>query len=187
MSTQSTHHDNRPQAPRPAASRRAVRTHDHLAPAAPERVFPLLCPIREYEWIPGWSCDLLFSRSGVAERDCVFSTNFPQEGPETWLATRHEPPRLVEFVRMGPERVMRYVLALAPENGSTRLTITQTVTYLDREVAERRCALEDEEFGRRMERLMRLLDHWLVHGEALADAPAGAGGEGAETQHGKEG
>ena len=28
--------------------------------ATPAGVFPLLCPVREYEWIEPWSCDMVF-------------------------------------------------------------------------------------------------------------------------------
>ena len=55
-----------------------IERTDHFdVPATPDRVFPLLCPVREYEWIPGWECDVLHSVSGVAEEDCVFRTRFP--------------------------------------------------------------------------------------------------------------
>ena len=46
---------------------------EFTVPATPERVFPLLCPVLEYRWIPTWQCELLHSDSGVAEED-------------TWLA-----------------------------------------------------------------------------------------------------
>ena len=39
--------------------------------APPEVVFPLLCPVREYEWLEDWTCEMVFSESGVAEEDCV--------------------------------------------------------------------------------------------------------------------
>jgi hypothetical protein len=61
--------------------------------APPDRIFPLLCPVREYDWIPTWSCDMIYSESGVAENDCVFATAFPEEGPrESWVVVRYEPP-----------------------------------------------------------------------------------------------
>jgi len=47
--------------------------------APPGKVFPLLCPLREYEWIEGWQCEMLHSDSGIAEKNCVFRTRFPGE------------------------------------------------------------------------------------------------------------
>ena len=23
-------------------------------------IFPLLCPVREFEWVPGWQCEIIF-------------------------------------------------------------------------------------------------------------------------------
>jgi hypothetical protein len=57
-------------------------------------VFPLLCPVREYEWIEPWSCDMVFSESGLAENNAVFRTHFPaQGGEETWVVCRYEKDR----------------------------------------------------------------------------------------------
>jgi hypothetical protein len=33
-----------------------------------EQVFPLLCPVRECDWLEGWNCTLLHSGSGLAEK-----------------------------------------------------------------------------------------------------------------------
>ena len=54
--------------------RRATRSYTQKLVAAPEAVFPLLCPVREADWIAGWDPLLVVSGSGVAERDCVFTT-----------------------------------------------------------------------------------------------------------------
>ena len=35
--------------------------------APPDRVFPLLCPVREYDWIDGWECRMVYAETGVAE------------------------------------------------------------------------------------------------------------------------
>src|SRR5208283_1284485 len=39
-----------------------------------DKVFPLLCPVREYEWFNDWKCTMVYSESGVAENNCVFYT-----------------------------------------------------------------------------------------------------------------
>ncbi len=36
-------------------------------PAPPEQVFPLLCPVREADWVPDWRYRMIYSRTGVAE------------------------------------------------------------------------------------------------------------------------
>lgn len=46
---------------------RTIRTHTIVLEAAPEGVFPLLCPVREYDWIEPWRCRMIYSQSGFAE------------------------------------------------------------------------------------------------------------------------
>jgi hypothetical protein len=36
--------------------KRLILEYAGLVSAAPEAVFPLLCPVREYEWLDGWNC-----------------------------------------------------------------------------------------------------------------------------------
>lgn len=67
-----------------------------IMPATPEKIFPLLCPVLEYDWIPGWRTKLIHSKSGVAEEDCIFETRFA-EGPMIWTCTRYEPSRYIEY------------------------------------------------------------------------------------------
>jgi len=76
---------------------RATRTYTQRLIAGPDAVFPLLCPVREAEWIDGWDPARVVSTSGVAEADCVFTT---AAGPldAVWYITRHE--RATGFVEM---------------------------------------------------------------------------------------
>jgi hypothetical protein len=60
--------------------------------APPAAVFPLLCPVREHDWVDGWAATVVHSGSGVAERGCVFTT-----GDLVWVVHAHEPPRHVGF------------------------------------------------------------------------------------------
>ena len=92
------------------------------APAPPERVFPLLCPIREYDWLDGWRCTLLHSESGVAERDCVFRTEGQGEGPMTWVVSRYEPPLRIEFTCLVPDAlVMRLDISVKKSGAGASL------------------------------------------------------------------
>ncbi len=74
--------------------------------AAPEAVFPLLCPVRELEWARGWDPSLVLSDSGVAEADCIFVT--PGTPEDTiWTVTRHEPEDLrIEMLMVTPGRTV---------------------------------------------------------------------------------
>lgn len=73
--------------------------------APPHDVFPLLCPVREKEWMPDWEARMIHSRSGLAEAGAVFAS--PRGTGETvWYTAAHEPDRHVRFVRFHPEGVV---------------------------------------------------------------------------------
>ncbi len=82
-----------------------VRSYVQHIEAPPEAVFPLLCPVREGEWLEGWaeSCEVIWSASGLAEPGCAFRTI--EEGrPDTiWIITDHDPDRgVLVFARVTP-------------------------------------------------------------------------------------
>jgi hypothetical protein len=83
--------------------RRATHTYRQRLRASAERVFPLLCPVREAEWAKGWAPQLVVSESGLAEQDCVFTTA-EGEREAIWYVTRHEPERFfVEMLKITPK------------------------------------------------------------------------------------
>ena len=85
-----------------AKPNRATHTYRQKLCAAPARVFPLLCPVRETEWADGWLPDLVISSSGIAERDCIFITP-DKPGKTIWYVTRHEPQNwCVEMLKILP-------------------------------------------------------------------------------------
>ena len=55
-------------------ARRKVQNYKGTFSASPEKLFPLLCPARECDWIQGWDCELIYTDSGYAEDNCVFQT-----------------------------------------------------------------------------------------------------------------
>lgn len=109
-------------------SRNAVRhtgTGQMRLEAPPERVFPLLCPVREDDWIENWSCEIVYTGTGVAELGAIFTTRSPEAGEEVWTISRYEPPRAIEFVRVAAQ-VWVVTLAFALEPDGTDATVVRT-------------------------------------------------------------
>jgi hypothetical protein len=92
----------------------------------PEEVFPLLCPVREYDWIPDWSCTMVHSTSGVAELGCVFT----RERGETWITTRYEPPTRIDYTILTPSTVRTLAFVLTASTHGTRAALRSTATAL---------------------------------------------------------
>lgn len=85
--------------------RRPVRvshsyTQSLIAP--PSTVFPLLCPVRECDWVPGWRPGFVISESGFVEQDCVFTTS-SDDGEALWYVIEHDSQELaVEMLKIVP-------------------------------------------------------------------------------------
>src|SRR4029079_16900293 len=80
---------------------RLVRSFIQDIRAPLEQVFPLLCPEREKEWLPGWDARMITSASGVAEHGAVFETQH-EAGRTLWIVTEYEPPRRGGLARWPP-------------------------------------------------------------------------------------
>lgn len=140
-------------------------TFDVSAP--PEQVFPLLCPVREYDWIATWECEMVHSESGVAEEDCVFRTRFRDE-PMTWIVSRYEPPTRIEFSCVVPDLyVMRLKIALAGDAASTRLEWTRRWLPLGLEGEAWLEERTEAEYEKMMAMLRDSLRHYLATGDML--------------------
>ena len=136
-------------------------------------VFPLLCPVREYEWIETWDCEVIHTVSGFAEQDCVFTTRQPKDGPlDTWVVSRYEPGCAIEFIRHNPYRVMRYsITCTADEGGTSSWRWTQHVTAINDEGDTVVRAMQQEEFVKQIAALETMLNHYLTNGSMLRTPP----------------
>jgi hypothetical protein len=110
---------------------RASRTYTQSLVAPAHRVFPLLCPVREADWIEGWDPVVVWSLSGVAEPDCVFTTR-AGESTATWFVTRHDPAAgFVEMLKIVPEvTACRLTIQLRNAAAGCDATITYSHTSL---------------------------------------------------------
>ena len=140
----------------------------------PEKVFPLLCPTREYEWIEPWKYELLRSDSGFAEANCVFKTSVLTDGVEdVWVISHYEPGKRIDFVRFDGRRVMSYSIVLeAAADGTTTAHNTQVVTALNEEGNRMIDGEDDDTFASEMRVGEMLLNHFLTTGKKLPIAEA---------------
>lgn len=151
---------------------RATHSYRQRLRAPAERVFPLLCPVRERDWAVGWAPRLVVSASGLAERDCVFVT--PEGATEAiWYITRHEPERwYVEMLKITPGvTACRLGIELAPRGGECFADVIYSHTSLgpqgDRFVA----AFTAEYYHGFMQQWEAELNHYLINGTTLTGRP----------------
>lgn len=110
---------------------RVSRTYTQHLAGTPGAVFPLLCPVREADWIEGWSPIIVVSETGVAEADCVFTT--PASPVDAvWYVTRHEAQNgFVEMLKITPAvTACRVTIQLDPTAAGCTAQVTYTHTSL---------------------------------------------------------
>lgn len=136
--------------------------------APPGKVFPLLCPVREYEWIEPWRCELLRSDSGIAEKNCVFRTRFQGESSDdVWVISHYEPNTRIEFVRVNALRVMSLSITLIDNgDGTTRAVNEQILTGLNEQGNQSLEGMADS-FSIEMKMGEAMLNHYLTTGNRL--------------------
>ncbi len=115
---------------------RVTRSYRQRLAGTPAQVLPLLCPVREVDWAPGWQPGVVLTYSGLVEEDCVFTTPEPAAGSGVeaiWTVLEHDPEAgIVEMVKVTPGFTvtrLRVELAPSPAGGSTA-DVTYSYTAL---------------------------------------------------------
>lgn len=114
-------------------SKRVSRSYRQTINATPEIVFPLICPVREADWLDDWDYIMIYSKSGVAELGAVFTTSFWENTEQVWIITKHDAVKNeVEFARVVPGLVTSVlnVNILRKDEQSSHVDITYTYTSL---------------------------------------------------------
>jgi len=147
---------------------RVTRTYVQHLDAPPDVVFPLLCPVREADWIVGWDPLLVFSKTGVAERDCVFITP-AVPASAIWYITRHEPDAgFVEMLKITPGvTACRLTIRLRPVTAGCEAEITHSHTSLGTDGDAFVASFTDEYYRQFMQDWEARLNHYLRRGSAL--------------------
>jgi hypothetical protein len=98
-----------------------------------KEVFPLLCPVMEREWIDGWDCNMIYTKSGYIEEDCVFTTTHHGNQETVWHVTHYNKENYtIEFLRVTPnENTVRIKIHLEElERSKTKAHIYYMYTLL---------------------------------------------------------
>jgi hypothetical protein len=151
-------------------SERTERQARFTLNGTPDRIFPLLCPVLEYAWLPGWKCTMTYSDSGVAEKDCMFYTNEGFGKTALWTCVAHEPDSFVDYlVTTGRDAVMRLNIRLK-ETGPGKTEVDWRMLFtglsgLGRFVIRRR--FSRTQFETMMRNRERELNWYLEHGRMV--------------------
>jgi hypothetical protein len=150
-------------------SSRLTRTFVQRIEASPDEVFPLLCPVREREWLPGWDCRMIYSQSGVAECGAVFETVHPN-GSTVWVISDHVPSRRVGFARWQPDGLLVQIEITLGRHlqGDTAVCIAYTYTAVNDHGRAALKLLAEADWLRTMEFWEQSMNTWLRKQRAAA-------------------
>jgi hypothetical protein len=154
-----------------AKPNRVTRTYTQQLAGSSSDVFPLLCPVREADWIEGWEPPVVFSESGVAEPDCVFLTE-ADPGHAIWYITRHEPQNaFVEMIKITPAvTACKLTIQLRPAATGSQADVTYTHTSLGPAGDAFVASFTEEHYQQFMREWETRINHYLTHGAALRTA-----------------
>ena len=151
-------------------AKRIVKEYTQAVSASASEVFPLLCPVREYDWIDGWKSEIIYSESGVAENNCIFRSHLSERGEELWVVSRYDPDNFaIEFTtfnRIG--LVMK--LDISVEDHGTEGTVVRfrhTFTGLNEQGNLFVADYTDTKYQEMMGFLGKSLDHYCTTGRML--------------------
>jgi hypothetical protein len=150
-------------------------THEYIQTnnASPEKVFPLLCPVREADWVPGWQYRLIYSQSGVAEAGCVFTTP-NEDGSETlWLVTEYDPAAFtIAFAWVNPQLVAAQIRIRleARSTNDTSAHIRYTYTGLSEQGNREVERYDTAWFQHKMQSWEAAINHYLQTGRKIDEA-----------------
>lgn len=153
--------------------KRVTHEYTQTNAASPEKVFPLLCPVREADWVPGWEYRLIYSQSGVAEDGCVFITPNEDGTETTWVVADYDPSSFrIAFAWVNPGLVAAQIRISLQRNaqGTTDALIQYSYTGLTPEGNLEVERYNQEWFTHKMQSWEAAINHYLQTGRRI-DAP----------------
>ena len=142
--------------------------------ASPKTVFPLLCPVLEVEWAPGWMPEMVISKSGVCEQDCIFITppEMPSEpGNSIWVVSKYEPDNLeLEMYKVTPEHTISKleISLLAESDNCTKALISYEITAIGSAGNKFMEEFTEEWYKDYMVEWEKAMNHYLDTGKKIA-------------------
>jgi hypothetical protein len=99
-------------------------------------IFKLFCPVAEKNWVPGWEFNMIYSETGIAEKNCVFSTKHANMPENIWVCCLYNPGIEVEYMRTTPKHFVTIInVKMLQIADITECTVKYTHTALSEDGA----------------------------------------------------
>lgn len=148
---------------------RSEHTYVQTVDAKIDDVFPLLCPVEEIKWAPGWNPELVITESGVVEEDCMFNTA-TNGSKEFWHFMNYDKKEYsFDLLHLTPGVTHRKLaVTLTPiSNTKTACQISETLTALSDEGKKSVDKRTKEKYDEFMKHWEMSINYYLKHGKMI--------------------
>jgi len=146
-----------------------TKTYTQNVQGSKRDIFPLLCPVRERDWIDGWECEIIYSKSGVNEEGCVFTTPRQNDKSTVWVTTLYDIEKgIIQFTRVTEgEEAVKIDIQLIEEQNNTVCKISYQYTPLNPARNQYLRDNLDKDFNQSMQWWEKSINYFLRTGEKL--------------------
>jgi hypothetical protein len=132
-------------------------------------IFPLLCPKREEDWIPGWQCETIYSESGYNEEGAVFRTTKAYGTELYWTTLQYDSERkYIDFLLNAPRLFnCRFTFSLVEDDTGMTALVSQSFTSLSGEGSALVERISQEDLQERLDSLELHINHYLKTGTMI--------------------
>lgn len=154
-------------------AKKTIRSCKFHLQAAPDVIFPLLCPVREEEWVAGWdnkTYELVYSKSGFNEEGCIFRTAYPEGNDAVWVCLMYDKQTYtVEFLVYVTELMIRkmQIHLITDDNGMTDAIFEYSLTAITEKGNSIVDAYSDQAHLQSVSGLGMMINHFLKNGKKM--------------------
>jgi hypothetical protein len=151
-------------------SQRVTRSYTQKIEASAEKIFPLLCPQKELDWLDGWNYEMVYSITGFAEEGAIFKTKHEGDINTIWVVSKYDREnKIIEFVRMTWEIVVVkiHIHVLDNNNGTSDVYIEYTFTSITEKGNEFVEGTSEKQFNKMMRWWEKSMNYYFETGRKL--------------------
>jgi len=152
--------------------KRVSHSYEQIIMGSIQEIMPLYCPVREIEWCENWEYQVVYSDSGLVEKDCIFIT--PGEEDVVWIVSKYdiETGQVEMFYHVPGEQVCKLEIKVtAITDQKTKAVIRYSRTSLSKKGDKVLEAFTKEYYDVMMDSWEKAMNHYLKTGALLTGLP----------------
>lgn len=152
---------------------RVTYTYEQVIEGSIKDIMPLYCPVKELDWCENWNPVVMYSNSGLVEKDCIFITSH-ENIDIVWIVTEYDTEKgHVVMVYHVPEiQVTKLAIQVTPiTEMKNKVVITYSKTALSAEGEKVLEGFTKENYDIMMQSWEKAMNYYLKTGKMLTGLP----------------